>query len=355
MTRSGYRQVSAIAAAIAFAAAMPGAALASTYKTFGKWDVYCTNGLNCDMLYYSQDGKGMASFTLHRSSAPQAPVSIIFTLADKATLPDPKTARVSAQIDGKEIALPAGDLTFDETRQNWVLKGDILATGLIDAMRAGQTMRFSIGQAPDMLSIDLPLSGSSASFLFFDDVQGRVDHVDALQAKGAKPPVDALPVSDLTSLAELPDTIRPVFEENGQCGGFSEGMMADMGAFVRHFSPTEALYAVPCGGPGAYNVPMVIYYQTEDYTQQLQFPVMMGEGPGVTSDGYNLDFDLATDTITSFFKGRGLGDCGSWYRWKVTDGGAGKTLVLLRETDKNDCDGNYAGGPEKWPAAWPKR
>ncbi|OKH11997.1 DUF1176 domain-containing protein [[Limnothrix rosea] IAM M-220] len=60
------------------------------------------------------------------------------------------------------------------------------------------------------------------------------------------------------------------------------------------------------------------------------------------------DYDPATQTISIFTKGRGLGDCGSvgFYRLK------GSQLVVDRFLAKDECDGNYIE-PINYPQVYP--
>ena len=329
-------------------------AFANAYKAFGKWEVYCTNGLACDMRFYDTEAKAGASAYLKRDAGPDAPASLSVSISGGAFGKDVSDMHVTVAIDGAEIGTYSSDhLSFNEDEVAWTLAGNAAADGLAEKMHAGKVMTVTATGGGKKATANIPLTGVAASLLFMDDIQGRVDHSDALAAKGSKPPSDAPPLKEIRHFADLPEKIRPIFAEAGECSDLNESMLPDIGAFVHRLSDTESFYAVPCGPPGAYNAPFVAFYQSEDYVARLAFPVMMPEGPGAMSNAYNIDYDYKTQTLTSFYKGRGLGDCGSYYKWKLTEGGDGKTLVLMEETDKEDCDGKYDGGPQKWPAVWP--
>ncbi len=81
---------------------------------------------------------------------------------------------------------------------------------------------------------------------------------------------------------------------------------------------------------------------------------MADAGPGIDPSPYNLDLDWKKRTLSSFFKGRGIGDCGSWFVWKLPTLEEEATgIVLTEQRLKGECDGSDGGGIENWPALWP--
>ncbi|MCV6601095.1 MAG: DUF1176 domain-containing protein, partial [Cohaesibacter sp.] len=113
------------------------------------------------------------------------------------------------------------------------------------------------------------------------------------------------------------------------------------------------LYSLPCGLGGAYNQPYEMFFAPNDSKQpvikipfQRRGTVMADQEMPVA---WNVDWALKTKSLTSFFKGRGLGDCGSLARWSLVKGDDGYAFQLEEMRVKDECDGNYAGGPDKWP------
>lgn len=331
-------------------------ALAGAYKSFGKWEVSCTNGRNCDLRFFDTDNKAGASAFVSRDIGPATPATLAIGLPGDIFGEAVKDLTIAISIDGgAEQSFGPDKLTYDANTSAWRLAGDIGTDGLVEVLRKGKTIGVTAQAGGKTAKATIPLDGMAASLLFLDDTQNRVGHTDALVSKGDKPPSALPPVTDIRKFNDLPASIRSNFtDEDATCGGVDESMLSALGGFTRRYTETEVLYVIPCGAPGAYNVPFVAYYQLETMLEQVQFPVMAKEGPSVSTTGYNLDYDEKSDTMTSFFKGRGLGDCGSFYKWKISEGGAGRALVLLKETDKDDCDGKYGDGPESWPAAWPQ-
>jgi Protein of unknown function (DUF1176) len=56
------------------------------------------------------------------------------------------------------------------------------------------------------------------------------------------------------------------------------------------------------------------------------------------------DFDPGTKTMSSFYKGRGIGDCGSIGHWQWT----GTELKLKKYFYKAKCDGRSFAGERRW-------
>ncbi len=339
----------------ALTAAPFSSALAGAFKSFGKWEASCTNGRNCELRFFDTDNKAGANAFVLRDIGPATPAALAIGLPGDVFGEDANDLTIAISIDGGvEQSFGPDKLTYDENVSAWRLAGDIATDGLIEALRKGKTIAVNAHAGGQTAKATIPLDGMAASLLFLDDTQNRVGHTDALVSKGDKPPSPLPPVTDIRAFADIPSAIRSNFtNEDATCGGVDEDMLSALGGFTRRYGKTEALYVIPCGAPGAYNVPFVAYYQLETMLEQVQFPVMAKQGPSVSPTSYNLDYDEKNDTMTSFFKGRGLGDCGSFYKWKISEGGAGRALVLLKQNDKDDCDGKYGDGPESWPAAWP--
>ena len=57
-------------------------------------------------------------------------------------------------------------------------------------------------------------------------------------------------------------------------------------------------------------------------------------------------YDARTKTLSSFNRGRGLGDCGEQYRWRWN----GKRFRLVEQRVKDACDGR----PGPWRRVWPR-
>lgn len=63
------------------------------------------------------------------------------------------------------------------------------------------------------------------------------------------------------------------------------------------------------------------------------------------------DYDPATKQMTSFAKGRGLGDCGSLGTWRWN----GSAFALKSFFYKENCDGKLFAGQERWRVFPPRK
>lgn len=352
------------AAAIAFAPlllallALQGAA-AAVYGDYRDWSVVCSNGLTCTFGFSDYDNDGLRSIGFRRSAEPRAPLRFVLPFPDGFDPGADGGGRFDVSIDGEAaFTLLVSDMIID-TQADELLDGDPeRSLRLLAAMKAGSALTIRYDGPAGKAALAVSLSGVTASALRVDEVQGRVGRKDALHAKGAVPPPDVAPVRALAAIADLPASIRPDFTgPTADCGGWdgSPGF-AFGGAFEIALDSGARLIGAPCGPPGAYNQPFAFYgrYGPDDPSfDRLSLPVMLAEGPAVEMMVYNIAYDPATQTMESFFRGRGLGDCGSFMRWKMHESGYGPGFVLVEQREKGACDGDYAGGPQNWPARWP--
>lgn len=356
MLSNGRSVLAAIVLAVLAQAASTMPAAANAYKEFRAWAVFCTNGLTCTLSYSTQKPEGLNMVSLRRISAPQAPVSLVLPVPDGFSA-SKAAGTLEISVDGKKVlSAPVKSLAADSEQSELTLSGSADTKALVEAMKAGQKMRLAYAGAFSDIAVTVPLNGVVAGLLFMDEAQGRLKRTDALVAKGDRQPPAEGPARDIASFAEIPAAIRSEFEsDTAACGGISPDLFRDLGAFEARFDEETALLGLPCGAPGAYNALYSFFAVTGGDVTPLALPVIGDGGPTVETSAYNVDYDPARHRLTAFYKGRGLGDCGTYQVWTLEDRGMGPAFVLKEQRQKDDCDGNYAGGPEKWPRAWPPR
>lgn len=118
---------------------------------------------------------------------------------------------------------------------------------------------------------------------------------------------------------------------------------------VRTLTNDFVLYMVPCAA-GAYNFSHVLYvgYAGSDLYSRLLLVDFTDRYGWVGVDQlYGVAFDEQTLTLTSHYKGRGLGDCGTAGSW-VWDEYAFRLEAFFA---KGECDG--IGEPGDFPQIWP--
>lgn len=331
-------------AALAFVFINSGPASAAFKQIRDSW-VLCDYASNCTLTLNSET-QGAPSFNLYRNSAVGAqPLLRLSNLDSK-----PVSGQFAIAVDGKPaISVAVSTLKSNDDQFDYNNAADVAR--LMDAMKAGQKLTLQLGNKRYSYS----LSGFVGGLIYLDEQQARNGTVAALQAKGKKPAPPAPDVSLITASDQLPERIRPDFtDENGVCGTSNGSSFNTGGGFKAKIGDGLSMIAMPCGSPGAYNQSYVFYSQYENQVVPVSLPTISDDGPSTVDEAWNIDWSQSTKTLTAFFKGRGLGDCGTYDVWKATDDGDGKVrFVLAEERSKGDCDGNYAGGPEKWPASWP--
>lgn len=322
---------------------------ADVYEQFRDVGVSCSNALTCS-IDLTGSGGALTSAGLTRRMGPDTPLGLYLYLDDLAP-----GARVELGVDGTPAATLAGS-DFEPVG----MTGRLVHSGdgtldLLAAMRNGNALEIRIDGGT---ATRFSLSGLVASLVFVDETQGRLGARDALERKGEGQSPEAQ-LAEITRLADIPEAIRPAFEGAGDCSFYDEARFASSGGFSVVLSEAHTLYALPCAEGGAYNQPYVFYMRSQygsgsdaDF-RAMALPAMTEEGPSTVDEAWNIGWDAETRIMTAFFKGRGIGDCGSWDRWGLRNTPAEPAFVLKESRFKEDCDGDNGGGPQNWPALWP--
>jgi hypothetical protein len=318
----------------------------AAYKLIRDTSVQCDFAQNCTLSFTPVASEGAPALGLYRSSAVGSKPEVQLSYID----PSKVSGKLELSVDGSLVlTTEASVASLKSDRLNY---GDAVAvTKLINAMKNGQKLQLKFAGKTSNYS----LSGLIGGLIYADEQQSRAGTVDALQAKGGHPAPPPPEVKIIASIEQVPEQIRKDFtDENGVCGTSSGNSFSTGGGFETKIADGLNLIGMPCGSPGAYNQPYVFYSQYENQVVPISLPTISDDGPTVTDQAWNIDWSQQSKTLTAFFKGRGLGDCGIYDVWKATDTGEGHVrFVLLQERSKGDCDSNYDGGPEKWPASWP--
>jgi hypothetical protein len=157
----------------------------------------------------------------------------------------------------------------------------------------------------------------------------------------------------ISLFADLPESVRADIEpDDGDCH-IEERRLAYGDAFEVTQEKGMRLIIVPCGPAGAYNMPSAIYGGQGSQISRTVFPLKFSETTGDT--GFNIRYDAMERRFTSFVKGRGMGDCGSYYAWRVAEPENTDFLVLEEVRIKEECDARADGGPATWPLVWKRQ
>ncbi len=305
-------------------------------KTFSDWTAGCDNIRHCEAVALMPDVTegDWSAMILERDAEPLAPV--------KASLADYEDAKaVTAAIDGGATIIRftpgKGDAAASVT----------LDTTLIAKMRNASF--FELRDAAGKVVGRVSLKGMTAALRYIDDQQKRVNTVTALIATGPgpaasvpKPPLAPVIVRApaVPAAAPLPSkAMMARMAKSGQCEGEEGGH--DASAY--RIDAKTVLVLVPCGS-GAYNFSSapVLLRGTSFTLASFDSPVGFGEegGPPML---VNADWDPKTRTLSSFAKGRGLGDCGTSaeFAWD------GARFRLIEQHEMGEC----RGSPD-WIRTW---
>ncbi len=321
----------ALAAAAAAVGPHPG-----DLKTYKDWIVGCDNLRSCQANVLGPDGgDDFLPLTIARGGKPGDPATLDIPLPDGTAA----GTRFTLRVDGKAIAAFAADkngaaqLTMTRPMLAALLNGT--KVDLVDAKGA------SINSAS--------LAGFAAALLFIDDKQRRVSTVGALKATGTKPDSTVSQPPSVPLIAVPPTSARPprkitVAQATRQIGDDAavceySTHKVEPRSYRLDAGHTLVLVDYPCGN-GAYNYFTGVYVLDEagpPRPAKFDLPPGMGEaGTDGTGELTNGDWDPKTRTISSYEKGRGLGDCGATesYVWD------GRRFRLTEQRAMGECRGS---------------
>jgi hypothetical protein len=302
--------------------------------TFKDWTVICDNLRNCEADgFATEDAEKVAILQLNRSGAPGAPAAVVILLFDETAQAIAGKSLVLA-VDGRAVMTVKGEADGAATL------APAQVGPLLGAARNGSALSISLDDTE--LGV-VSLAGMVAALRMADDQQARVGTVTALIAKGpaplsAVPPQPAAPVVRRapavaqTGLPAKPSPGVKTLAAKAECE-MGEGFEDPQ---VHRLSADKVLWMVPCGG-GAYNFDM-LYVVVDNKGAGARL------APGFT-DGLltNSAYDPKTRILSSYSKGRGIGDCGDSSEWAWT----GEEFELTRWASMPVCRGQAA-----WPVSF---
>jgi Protein of unknown function (DUF1176) len=314
--------------------------------THKDWMLGCDNVAACQAvaLVPSANYPDFLSFVVARNADSDAALKIT------ALGQDSKSDRYRIMVDGKMIV--NGSVRAGEAPAT--IEGPE-AIRLARAMARGVEVRLLDGTGA--LIGRASLQGARTSFQSLDKAQGRTGTKTAILNPGRRAMrivMDAVPVIKAKRILEsssIPDTLDLVaLAENSACAAERSDVTQDavysLGA--QGDSP-RALVLVSCGG-GAYNPTGVAYLGTKAASGKWTF-----KQAGFDYDAYSKfehgalkllfhpSWNPANQTLSSYAKGRGIGDCGNsaQYIWD------GALFRLTEATAMSECRGSI-----NWIPVW---
>jgi len=337
-----------LAAAIAPPAAQPG-----EIRTFRDWTVGCDNGGNCQAVSLVP-ANGAAGF-----DGWDGPVSIVRTAGKDDIF------RIRVLFHAREMDRYRMKIDGQLVDTGPIVQGDypieIVGTDAEKVAKAIINGRHLVIQGPNGENItQVSLAGSSAALRYIDDKQQRAGTGTALVAKGSRayqPANSEIPTImvdrwEESELAPQTGDIVALAEES-RCKNERYGLVEDqVFPLGRRGNRFRALVLISCGS-GAYNfssAPYVgEYVENPRATSGWTFtPARFDRQPSWGGEGadpllVNAGWDEQDQKLSSFGKGRGLGDCGSAesYIWD------GDMFRMTEASAMPECRGAY-----EWISIW---
>lgn len=333
----------------------PNNAQANQFKRIRDVNVSCNNALLCDM-YITNPRVSLYSFGFRRAAGPDAPVQLVLSTRD----PLKSGSDVGFMVDGEEIfSQPIGAFNYRAAIYEYTYRIQEDVALLLDAARRGAELQITHVTRAGQSTVPFSLSGMVAGSIFMDEVQGRVGQADSILKLGAptttSPIVGSAVLEQVNSVDELPEGVAVAFSAPaGRCfNPFDEGQGQALRGFKAKISDEADLYGIPCGAGGAYNQIVAFWAASGTFVVPLALPSIYEGQPIAMMDAFNASYDPEKRELTSFYKGRGLGDCGTYHRWSVSDFDIGSLFRLEEMLNKEDCDGVYKEDLSDYEQLWP--
>lgn len=316
------------------AAATAAPAALQSYKD---WIAGCDNIRVCqaNALEPENGGENGLMLLINRGPRPDDIATLSVPMPDKATPGARYTLRVDGKIAATFTAPAAGEASVP------------LTGGLLGALGNGQ--RVALFDASGAKHEEASLAGLAAALRYIDDQQKRVGTIGALKATGPKPnsAVPAPPAVPLITVpapsTKPPRTISAAkaAELIGSDSATCDDATGKVEPRAFRLDATHSLVLVghPCGN-GAYNFFTSVYVLDESgppRDAQFDIPPGMGETQADgTGDLTNGDWDAKSHRLSSYEKGRGIGDCGSseTFAWD------GTRFRLVEQNAMGECRGS---------------
>ncbi len=306
--------------------------------TYKDWIVGCDNIRSCqaNALAPEDGGDNYLMLTITRAGTPGDPARLNLPLPDKTAV----GARFALKVDGTIVA----SFTARATDTAAVP----LTRPMLAALASGS--RIALFDAGGQNIGEASLAGLAAALLYVDVQQQRIGTVGALKAAGPKPDAD-VPAPPLAPLIVTPApsnkpprmisvalAIKLIGPDAATCD-YATGKVSPR-SYRLDAGHSVVLIDNPCGN-GAYNYFTSVYVLDESGPpREALFDLAPGMGEGDAGPGSadltNGDWDPKSRQMSSFEKGRGIGDCGTTeaYAWD------GSHFRLVEQTEMGECRGS---------------
>ena len=322
---------------------MPGVPAMGRLRIFEDWAVACDNRLSCSAVSLLPEGVSEvygALVWIAREGGPDGESTIEFTGAYDLR------GKIDLFVDNEA----AGQLTA--TRDMARASGP---NALKLIRRLGSSYSFEVREGKTSLATP-SLNGLALALRYIDEQQGRIGSEAAMAAIGDKPASQARPLPEFASImipagtgpaapAALTEAEEQAARALATCGGRPR---ADIPLEIHALDTSRILALLACDA-GADNASSIVMVGTGDpgarSFQIARFDLMPGftGAPGTPPLIVNAQWNPSKATLSSFARGRPLGDCGTTeiYRWD------GTMFRLMQARAMPVCRGAW-----EWPVLW---
>lgn len=321
---------------LAFAAPVMAQSSMAERRYFRDWLADCRADGYCSATAYVNPSPGngtVADYVLRigrhaEETYWEVSLSTVATMAD-AALP------FEVSVDGvvESFAGPAEVAAYGSINDFFLLGRK--AQAVMDRLAPGATMAFAFTDTEGTAQrAEFSLSGLTASLIWIDEKQGRLGSERVAEAA----PVGLAPVGE-SAAGAVPPALLAQHQADTECGLASD-IVNGADIEVVSLSDQATLYLLPCWS-GAYNFGWKAYVeQFEGEYALAAFPEFSPDtGWTATTSLVNYAWDDAEKTVSTFNKGRGIGDCGTAGTWVWDE----YRFRLVEFRAKSDCDGGEPG------------
>lgn len=294
-------------------------------RTFTDWTTGCDNIGTCKAVALHPEDSPQSNLlmSVERGAGPAGAITIRFQTNDPIPLP------LTALVDGQPIARGG------KTQQETTLLTGSAATALAKAIAEGR--QASVTDATGQNVGTVSLSGASAALRWIDAAQGRAGTTGAVVARGKRPDTRATtpaPVVRAVAPAGEAALLDPALVTTmRRTAGCDTGDMPEVEAKPLGHGGTLAL--VPCW-MGAYNMIQAVFVVRSGKAVPAAFDAPSGiEGDSPTV-GNVVNGGFEDGILTSYAKGRGIGDCGIDRRFAWD----GNRFRLIEQSEMEECRGS---------------
>ncbi|SHN44092.1 Protein of unknown function [Duganella sacchari] len=300
--------------------------------SYGDWAVSCDNTRHCEAVgYQREDAELPVTMWLARDAGGNAPVTVRIDAQSEQDGTGPYSIRV-------------GKVAVSGIKQDGTLSAEQIAR-LLPAMKEADSAIVTDTKH----QWELSLAGMKAALLKIDDLQGRVLTVTALARPGLKPasavpaalPAPVLRAAPVLASRDSDQKLLPAILKvlrDADCDADAPNADERRNSEIYRLSASEVLVFRECTR-GAYQASYGIW-RVSDKSPYKAVRVVLPTVSGGQPDDMLIEPSFDKGVLSSFAKGRGLADCGSFDQWLWTADG----FKLLESSEGPICRGMPGGG-----------